>query len=228
MKIDNSKALRIDILPEFWQLFPALSIGSIAAQVKVLPSDAGLRDAMDVVCKRLQDELTPELIRRHPVVETTKNAYRKMGQDPNRYRPSAESLMRRIALGKGLYFVNNMVDILNIISVESGFSIGGYDADKIRGSISFGKGRADEPYVGIGRGELKIKNLPVFRDLDGAFGTSTSDSMRTMVDENTESFLMLFPAFENVGSRLEEALELSRKLLLEYGDVRDLKVYIQN
>ena len=127
-----------------------------------------------------------------------------------------------------MYFVNNMVDILNIISVESGFSIGGYDADKIRGSISFGKGRADEPYVGIGRGELKIENLPVFRDLDGAFGTSTSDSMRTMVDENTESFLMLFPAFENVGSRLEEALELSRKLLLEYGDVRDLKVYIQN
>jgi len=102
LKIDNSKALRIDILPEFRQLFPALSIGSIAAQVKVLPSDAGLRDEMDGVCKRLQDELTPELIRRHPVVEMTKDAYRKMGQDPNRFRPSAESLMRRIALGKRL------------------------------------------------------------------------------------------------------------------------------
>ena len=39
---------------------------------------------------------------------------------------AAESLMRRVASGKGLYQINNVVDALNVISVKTGFSICGY------------------------------------------------------------------------------------------------------
>jgi DNA/RNA-binding domain of Phe-tRNA-synthetase-like protein len=215
---------KIEIQPELSELFPELTIGCILAEVQVMASDDVLKEEMGLLCDKLVPDLTPESIRRHPVVEMTKNAYRKMGKDPNRYRPAAESLLRRLASGKELYHVNNMVDILNMVSVATGFSIGGYDSEKIQGSIIFGLGRDQEAYQGIGRGELNIENLPVFRDGEGAFGTSTSDSVRTMVTEETKKFLMVFPAFEKMDDRLNKALEMAEKLLVELGGVKEMIV----
>jgi DNA/RNA-binding domain of Phe-tRNA-synthetase-like protein len=215
---------KIEIQPELSELFPELTIGCILAEVQVMASDDVLKEEMGLLCDKLVPDLTPESIRRHPVVEMTKNAYRKMGKDPNRYRPAAESLLRRLASGKELYHVNNMVDILNMVSVATGFSIGGYDSEKIQGSITFGLGRDQEAYQGIGRGELNIENLPVFRDGEGAFGTSTSDSVRTMVTEETKKILMVFPAFEKMDDRLNKALEMAEKLLVELGGVKEMTV----
>lgn len=215
---------KIEIQPELSELFPELTIGCILAEVRVTASDDVLKEEMRRLCDKLVPDLTPESIRRHPVVEMTKNAYRKMGTDPNRYRPAAESLLRRLASGKGLYHVNNMVDMLNMVSVATGFSIGGYDREKIQGSVTFGLGRNKEPYQGIGRGDLNIENLPVFRDETGAFGTSTSDSVRTMVTEETQKFLMVFPAFEKMDDRLNKALEMAEKLLVELGGVKAMTV----
>ena len=88
----------------------------------------------------IQVALTPETIRQTGTVKATKDAYRALGKDPNRYRPAAEALMRRVANGKTLYQISNAVDILNYISIKTGFSICGYDADLISGNISLGIG----------------------------------------------------------------------------------------
>lgn len=218
--------MKVTIDTALKDLFPNLRIGCVLSSVIVEPSNHSLLDEMNRVCKQLEQFYTPALIRDHKVVEMTKKAYRTIGQDPNRYRPAAESLLRRIASGKGLYFVNNMVDILNLVSIQTGFSIGGYDADKINGDICFGVGLAGEPYEGIGRGMLNIESLPVFRDEIGAFGTSTSDSVRTMVTNHTKRFLMVFPEFCIVDNELEKALDLSKKLLVDYGNVVDIDVLI--
>ncbi len=207
------------------ELFPRIEIGCVLSSVRVTTSGIKLSDEINGVCADLKLYYTPELIRNHPVIEMTRNAYRKMGQDPNRYRPAAESLLRRIASGKGLYFVNNMVDILNLISIKTGFSIGGYDADNIEGDVRIGIGAAGEPYEGIGRGVLNIEHLPVFRDTRGAFGTSTSDSVRTMVTEKTMRFLMVFPVFSELNDELEKSLNLAVQLLEEFGDVLGNEVF---
>lgn len=218
--------MNISIDSELKALFPGLKIGCVLATVKVEPSDQNLTNEMNRVCKAVERQYTPELIRNHPVIEMTKAAYRKMGQDPNRYRPAAESLLRRIASGKGLYFVNNMVDILNLVSIQTGFSIGGYDAGKISGNITFGIGRHGEPYEGIGRGVLNIEHLPVFRDDLGAFGTSTSDSVRTMVTYETIKFLMVFPMFTGIINEPLLSINLAAQSLIEYGQVSDYETYV--
>ena len=38
-----------------------------------------------------------------------------------------------------------------------------------------GIGKSGEPYEGIGRGELNIEGMPVYRDAMGGIGTPTSD-----------------------------------------------------
>lgn len=218
--------LKLDISPEICRLFPSIKIGCILADVQVNPSNAQILTEMEAIIEEMSSRVTPDTIREMPVVASARNAYRRMGQDPNRYRPAAESLLRRIASGKGLYNVNNMVDILNLVSVQTGFSIGGYDADKIEGRIVFGIGFDNEPYEGIGRGVLNIAKLPVFRDDRGAFGTSTSDSVRTMVTGSTMRFLMVFPAFDEMDNELNRALALAVDLLERLGDVKKPECWI--
>ena len=142
---------------------PFLTLGCLEATVTAQASSAELSSWIGKQLEEFQEILSPESIREMGTVKATKDAYRALGKDPNRYRPAAESLMRRIANGKELYQISNTVDILNYISIKTGYSICGYDAELIEGDISLGIGNTDEPYEGIGRGKVNIEQLPVFR-----------------------------------------------------------------
>lgn len=204
----------ISFQKELIEKIPSIRLGCIQCNVEVLKSDYRIKELSKEVITQIQSELTVETISQKPTIKSTKEAYRKLGKDPSRYRPSAEALTRRIVKGKDLYNVNNVVDLLNLVSLKSGFSIGGYDVDKIDGPIEFGIGRSEEPYQAIGRGELNIENLPLFRDAFGAFGSPTSDSIRTMVTNQTTSFLMIIIDFDNHVNLMhfeERSMELLQK-----------------
>ena len=82
--------------------------------------------------------------------------------------------------------------------------------------------KENEPYEGIGRGTLNIEYMPVFRDTLGAFGSPTSDSSRTMVTNETESFLMVFFNFGGM-AQLNEALDLATSYLIKFADAYNLE-----
>jgi len=194
---------------------PNLRLGCIYVDLAVNDSSIELLREIDDRIKLISQSLIIEGISKIPTIAASRKAYKACGKDPARYRLSAEALLRRVVSGKGLYLINNVVDQLNLVSITTGFSIGGYDADQIHGKIVFGIGNLDEPYFGIGRGELNIENLPVFRDDFGAFGTPTSDSTRTEVKEQTSKFLMILIDFE--GDRtLDVAMQLAERLLKNY------------
>ena len=92
-----------------------------------------------------------------------------------------------------MYRISNVVDIINLVSLSSGFSIGGYDTRKIQGQISLQVGMPEMEYRALGRGELNISHLPVLVDQAGAFGSPTSDSVRTAIEtESTQIALVFF------------------------------------
>src|SRR5208282_4936832 len=122
-------------------------------------------------------------------------AYRALGNDPTRYRGSNEALVRRISQGKDLYRVNTVVDVNNLISLETLHSAGTFDLDRVQPPIMFRIGQPGEIYAGIGRGEIKIEGLPVFADQLGPFGSTTSDSERTMVQLETTRIMMVIISF---------------------------------
>jgi len=173
---------------------------------------------------RIRQNLDVEDISKLKPVEAARRAYRSCGKDPARYRLSAEALLRRVCSGKGLYHINNVVDQLNLVSIASGFSIGGYDAAQIQGDIIFGIGQSGEPYIGIGRGELNIEHLPVFRDRVGAFGTPTSDSHRTEVTNSTLNFLMILIDFGH-SDELLSASKRASDLLERYCSAKNITTF---
>ncbi len=216
---------QISIASEIKNCCPKLRLGCIEADVVVTEPSADLMQKMDAKIQSLAQSLSIESISKIPTIAASRKGYKACGKDPARYRLSAEALLRRVVSGKGLYQINNVVDQLNFVSISTDFSIGGYDVDQIYGNISLGIGRADEPYTGIGRGELNIEFLPVFRDENGAFGTPTSDSSRTEVTHKTSRFLMVILDFENSDS-LDEALLMAQKLLLKYCSAKNLDIRI--
>jgi len=212
----------IKIDPILSKICPELKLGVIECEVNITENNADLWKEIDKQIGQIEQEVTVEDIREKPSISSSKNAYRKVGKDPNRYRLSAESLLRRIVNGKGLYKINNVVDLLNLVSIKSGFSIGGYNADKIVGNITMGLGRADEEYQGIGRGQLNIENLPIFRDELGAFGSATSDSLRTQISLDCQSFLMVFFSYQGE-KELSESMAFAENLLVKYAEAKELK-----
>lgn len=196
------------------ECLPHLVLAGFSCHVKVEPSSTELLGIIDDGLAGLLHH-TPESIREIATVKATKDAYRALGKDPNRYRPAAESLLRRVANQRGIYKLSNVVDILNLVSVKSGFSICGYDLDNVIGRVSLGIGEPEEPYIGIGRGDINIERLPVFRDELSAFGTPTSDSVRTQVTPVTTRFLMVFIAFGD-SDLLHRSIDESIELLVKF------------
>ena len=203
---------KISISPELKTRCPGLRLSCIETEVVVAKSPEGLLSEIDWRIEQLREFLTIEDISQLRVIAASRHAYKACGKDPARYRLSAEALLRRVVTGKGLYQINNVVDQLNLVSIMSGFSIGGYDAGQIQGDIVFGIGRSGESYSGIGKGDLNIENLPVFRDELGAFGTPTSDSQRTEVTVQTRQFLMILIDFDSY-QQLEPASRMAVELL---------------
>lgn len=195
--------IRIGIANEIAAVCPDLCVLAVQAKVTNTPFDARLWEEIEVLEKKIRATSTIGQVNKIPTIYATRQAYKKMGKDPNRYRPSAEALYRRIHRGLPLYRINTLVDLINLISLDTGYSIGGFDADKIDGNLLLGIGREGEPYRGIGRGELNIEGLPVYRDNTGGIGTPTSDEERTKISLETTNLLMLINAYSG-NSGLEE------------------------
>lgn len=202
---------------------PHIQLYCIECNVESAETPAVLWDQLVDKCTEISSGLKLEDISAIPAIRASRTAYKACGKDPARYRLSAEALLRRVVKGESLYKIGNIVDIINLVSITSGFSIGGYDAGKIRGRIRFGIGGKGEDYTGIGRGELNIEGLPVFRDDEGAFGSPTSDSMRTCVDGSTNRFLMIIISFGD-HSGLIRSGEYATGLLRSFANADDFEI----
>jgi DNA/RNA-binding domain of Phe-tRNA-synthetase-like protein len=94
-----------------------------------------------------------------------------------------------------------------------------FDLDRVQPPIIFRVGQPGEIYSGIGRGEIKIEGLPVFADQLGPFGSTTSDSERTMVRLETTRILMVVISFEG-GKGLDAASGFAAMLLEKHAGGR--------
>lgn len=203
----------ISISQKIKEKLPELVLGVIETDVVMEAKHLKLTEEMNRIPQTLRMEISA--VSSHPVISASRKAYKVLGKDPARYRLSAEALMRRVLKGLDLPQVNNIVDLINLISIQTGMSIGGYNADEIKGDILMDIGLSTDEYDAIGRGIFNIENLPVLRDQFSAFGSPTSDSERTSVTLNTKRFLMVIFGFSGEGDTIK-TLDLAVKLLNKF------------
>lgn len=218
------KNLRID--PEMKRLWPDTRVGCLQYKVNVEKKNEEMWKYLKKdIFKKAKDAIFDYGVNEIPNIKESRAAYKAFGKDPSRYRVSSEALIRRIGQGKGLYEVNTVVDVNNLISIESGFSVGSYDASNIEEELVFRIGKPGETYLGIGKDEINIEALPVLADQKGAIGSSTSDSRRAMITEAAQEVLTLIYSFSD-NQDLEKALEYGKKYLELYAKAEEIESWI--
>lgn len=214
--------VELSISQEIRKLFPEVLYGIICCEVQNSSHNPVLWMEIKSLEQNIRQEYSLETIREQINISTTRSAYKAFGGDPNRYRPSADSLFRRIVKGNSLYKINTVVDVINMMSLKTGYSIGGFDLKKVIGKVEVGIGRKNEAYEGIGRGEINIEGIQVIRDEKGPIGTPTSDHVRTSVQIETRFFYMHINAYSGL-KNLEQAISLAEESLVKYAAAKNMQ-----
>ena len=205
---------------------PDVKIGLIRADVVNSETPDELWTEIEEASKRIRESYELSWINKRPAIVANRNLYKRMGKDPNRYRVSSEALCRRVVKGLELYRINALVDLINLVSMCSGYSIGGFDADKIVGdTVTLGVGRSGEKFEGIGRGLLNVEGLPLYRDAAGGIGSPTSDEERTKITLETTRLQMQINAFGEE-MPLDDTIEWSVSLLEKYTSAKNVQIDI--
>jgi len=197
-----------------------------AARVGILQMDGVRVQESPEDLKGMLNGLADEFARKYKdqplgeiqTVKQIRSIFHRAGLDPTRYRPSSESLLRRAVKGKGLYFINSVVDLINYFSLKMLWPMGLYDADRLKPPITWRIGKEGETYTGIGRDPLNLAHFPLLVDEEGPFGSPISDSMRTRVTEECSRILWI--TFAPPGSRIPQAEFAERMTRFNGGEVK--------
>ena len=209
--------MKIIVSKEIEQVCPNFVGACVEAEVVNSDYNSELWEEILAISERFRAELTTETLKDVSGIAATRRIYRACGKDPSRYRPASEALIRRILQGKKLYQIDTLVDLINLASIVYGYSIGGFDADKMVGEqLTLGIGKADEPYEGIGRGLINIEGLPVYRDEIGGVGTPTSDHERTKITAQTTHLLVLINGYDGKEDSVRANALYIQELLRKY------------
>jgi DNA/RNA-binding domain of Phe-tRNA-synthetase-like protein len=217
--------MKVTIDPKLKAKCPRTALACVTARVEAGATPEALLQEMKTRENEIQKLPFPRGVLESPQVEATRKACKALGKDPARYRGSAEALLRRVVAGKGLPQINAVVDVINLVSVESRLPIGLYDLGHIVGEILFRAGRTGETYKGIGKYDLNLEGLPLFADTVGPHGSATSDSERTMVTGATKHLLAIIISFGGAEG-LERWAQRMSALLTQHAAGQEVEIQI--
>lgn len=182
-------------------------LGIIKASVTVSESSAELRAELEAVQSAAAASTEDSGAWHDRSIAAARQAVRAVGWNVNRYPISSEAMIKRARKGGRVPSVNNVVDINNLLSIQSGWPIGSYNLSNVEQPIDFRLGRGDEEYAAIKGAAFKLAALPLFADSQGPFGSLVRDSGRAIIDDTATTIMMAIFGFDSA----VEMEELSRK-----------------
>ena len=85
-----------------------------------------------------------------PGVAAWRVAYKGFGIKRTSYRSSVERLIKRVLAGQPLPEINALVDLYNMVSIESGLCLGCDDLDRTAGDLVFRFARDGDTFIDMG------------------------------------------------------------------------------
>ncbi|WEH33239.1 phenylalanine--tRNA ligase beta subunit-related protein [Streptomyces sp. AM 4-1-1] len=208
---------RATIAPEVIALRPDYRALLVVAEgLRPGPSDGTserlLADAERVARERFADTALEE----HPHIAAWRETFKAAGMKPQRTRPSAEALLRRLA--DGLPRVNRLTDIYNAVSVAHVLPLGGEDLDRYQGPARLVRATGEETFDTTAKGEAVVESPDagevVWRDDLGVTCRRWNwrQCTRTQLSEKTTRALFILDA---LGAMDDAALESAGQALVD-------------
>ncbi|MER6143557.1 phenylalanine--tRNA ligase beta subunit-related protein [Streptomyces sparsogenes] len=120
------------------------------------PSDEFSEGMLAAAESTARELLGDGAVEQHPHIAAWREAFRAFGAKPQRTRPSAEALLRRVSAG--LPRVDRLTDIYNAISVAHVLPLGGEDLDHYAGPARLVRASGDETFETTAGGEAVVEH----------------------------------------------------------------------
>ena len=213
---------------------PGVTFGMITINgVTVRERDDRLWKQIEMLCQHRAREFSLDRLSRNGQIVVVRGLQKSFGFDPARYRPSSESLLRRVLKGQGLYQINTAVDVNNLCSLEFLLPMCSYDLRHVKGQVRVRIGEPGEEYPGIGRQVFQAENKVIIADDSSIMGSTVSDSERTKVSTETTDILLAIYGPANMDPRIiERYATLAGQRMVEFNggqacDISALTVTIE-
>ena len=152
-----------------------------------------------------------------PVLEGFHILHDRAGVKRRKNIPASENLIRLLNKHGDVFFINQAVDIYNIISMESKLALGAHDIDRVDGNVTLRFTDGTERFVPIGQSEPVSNNPHEYSYCDDANEVLCRLEIRqvekTKVDENTTNAFYIIQGNEATDNEL--LLATARKILDE-------------
>ncbi len=201
--------------------YPSVSVGvAIIRGITVKHQDPRIEQAKQEFLSSLGG-LTTSALGEFLEINSYRRLYKEMGVDWHSRRPTTEALLRRVALGKGLYTINTCVDAYNLVVMKNRISLGAFDLDQIKLPATLRYAKKGESILLLGDSgptEYTDKELAYFDQMGGYnIDFNYRDAQRTMVTEKTENiFINVDGVYDITPAQVEKTLRESIDIIIKY------------
>lgn len=106
-------------------------------------------------CERVLSELSKESIKSDQVLVGFRDLHSAVGKSNNKNISSPENLLRMLEKKRGLPRINLLVDIYNLVSVQTRLAIGAHDLAAVTGNIHLRLTDGSETFLPLGQTEIQ-------------------------------------------------------------------------
>ena len=103
--------------------------------------------------EELYEEYAELDIHADPILEGFNVLHDKTGVKRRKNIPASENLIKLLKKNHGMFFINQAVDIYNLISLESKLALGAHNIDRVDGDVTLRFTDGSERFVPIGQAE---------------------------------------------------------------------------
>ncbi|MEW5804295.1 MAG: phenylalanine--tRNA ligase beta subunit-related protein [bacterium] len=147
--------MKIRIDQNLFRQFPDFCRGVVVANdMDNREEDKILMQELRDLEKRVYSDPSLKDYKNHLRITSWRKAFEKFGVNPNSQPPAIASLVKRALSGSPIPFINKLVTIFNIMSLENIVPCGGDDLTCTVGNLELGYSTGDEEYVPLGKPEI--------------------------------------------------------------------------
>lgn len=146
--------MRFIIDPVVFETLPTVCVGVVVAKGvdncgKTQEINALLREAVTEVRKKFAGVNLKE----HSAFVCYRESFKKLGFNPNKFLSSVEALVSRVVKGGELPEINDVVNLVNAVSLKHTLPMGAHDLDSMTGDIMVRFSRENEQFIPFGQTE---------------------------------------------------------------------------
>lgn len=148
--------MKFVVTKDIFEKLPDMYVGVVVARgIDNQQEYPSISEMLDQFMHYSQQKFDGVNVKQDEEIIPYREAFRKIGINPNRFPCSAEALFKRLSKGKDLPHINPLVDLNNAISLKYTVPMGTHTLDGVSDDIMMRLSKAGDQFIPLGKDEVE-------------------------------------------------------------------------